>query len=185
MGDRIAVMKLGVLQQIGPPEELYTRPTNVFVARFIGSPSMNLVPAGLIEGAGSSGMLAGFRPEHVEPANGQARRRPLRRADRGRRVSRRRATRPLAAERDAAPGQARDRAAGRDRRASASSRSRAASSTSSTRRPSRRSPLRAGARAARTPRGCRPRCRRSRVARPVPPARRPPRARRAPAPGGR
>ena len=32
---------------------------------------MNLVPAGLIEGAGSSGMLAGFRPEHVEPANGR------------------------------------------------------------------------------------------------------------------
>ena len=52
MGDRIAVMKLGVLQQIGSPEELYTRPKNVFVARFIGSPSMNLVPAGLIEGAG-------------------------------------------------------------------------------------------------------------------------------------
>jgi multiple sugar transport system ATP-binding protein len=72
MGDRIAVMKLGVLQQIGTPEELYTRPTNVFVARFIGSPSMNLVPAGLIEGAGSSGMLAGFRPEHVEPLNGSA-----------------------------------------------------------------------------------------------------------------
>ena len=72
MGDRIAVMKLGVLQQIGTPEELYTRPKNVFVARFIGSPSMNLVPAGLIEGAGSAGMLAGFRPEHVEPANGRA-----------------------------------------------------------------------------------------------------------------
>ncbi len=70
MGDRIAVMKLGVLQQIGTPEELYKRPRNVFVARFIGSPAMNLVPAGLIEGAGSSGMLAGFRPEHVEPANG-------------------------------------------------------------------------------------------------------------------
>jgi len=70
MGDRIAVMKLGVLQQVGSPEELYTRPTNVFVARFIGSPSMNMVPAGLIEGAGSAGMLAGFRPEHVEPLNG-------------------------------------------------------------------------------------------------------------------
>jgi len=70
MGDRIAVMKLGVLQQVGTPEELYTRPTNVFVAGFIGSPAMNLVPAGLIEGAGSSGMLVGFRPEHVEPANG-------------------------------------------------------------------------------------------------------------------
>ena len=45
MGDRIAVMKKGVLQQIGTPEELYTRPANVFVATFIGSPSMNVVPA--------------------------------------------------------------------------------------------------------------------------------------------
>jgi ABC-type sugar transport system ATPase subunit len=54
----------------GLPRNSYTRPGNVFVARFIGSPAMNLVPAGLIEGAGSSGMLAGFRPEHVEPANG-------------------------------------------------------------------------------------------------------------------
>jgi ABC-type sugar transport system ATPase subunit len=71
MGDRIAAMRLGVLQQVGTPEELYTRPTNVFVARFIGSPAMNLVPAGLIEGAGRSGTLAGFRPEHVERANGR------------------------------------------------------------------------------------------------------------------
>ncbi len=47
-------------------------PANIFVAGFIGSPSMNLVPAGLIEGAGTTGMLAGFRPEHVEPANGKA-----------------------------------------------------------------------------------------------------------------
>src|SRR5581483_4210167 len=44
MGDRIAVMKLGVLQQVGTPEELYTRPQNLFVAAFIGSPAMNLVP---------------------------------------------------------------------------------------------------------------------------------------------
>ena len=48
MGDRIAVMRLGVLQQIGTPEELYTRPANVFVAGFIGSPAMNLVPADFI-----------------------------------------------------------------------------------------------------------------------------------------
>jgi ABC-type sugar transport system ATPase subunit len=65
MGDRIAVMKQGVLQQAGTPEELYTKPTNVFVARFIGSPSMNLLPAGFVEGAGTAGQLAGFRPEHV------------------------------------------------------------------------------------------------------------------------
>ena len=70
MGDRIAVMKLGVLQQAGTPEELYTRPANVFVARFIGSPAMNLVRGGTVEGLGAPGRLAGFRPEHIEIANG-------------------------------------------------------------------------------------------------------------------
>ena len=45
MGDRIAVMRQGLLQQVGTPEELYTTPTNVFVGRFIGSPAMNVVPA--------------------------------------------------------------------------------------------------------------------------------------------
>jgi ABC-type sugar transport system ATPase subunit len=64
MGDRIAVMKKGVLQQLGTPEELYTRPANVFVARFIGSPSMNVVPAAAI-GIAGDGQLAGFRPEHI------------------------------------------------------------------------------------------------------------------------
>src|SRR5919202_2909617 len=44
MGDRIAVMSRGVLQQAGTPEELYTRPQNLFVAGFIGSPAMKLVP---------------------------------------------------------------------------------------------------------------------------------------------
>ncbi|WP_293771376.1 sn-glycerol-3-phosphate ABC transporter ATP-binding protein UgpC [uncultured Corynebacterium sp.] len=42
MGDRIAVLKDGILQQVGTPRELYERPDNVFVAGFIGSPSMNL-----------------------------------------------------------------------------------------------------------------------------------------------
>ena len=70
MGDRIAVMRQGVLQQVGTPEELYTTPTNVFVGRFIGSPAMNVVPASFIEGAGLSGQLAGFRPEHVSVGNG-------------------------------------------------------------------------------------------------------------------
>ncbi len=64
MGDRIAVMRNGILQQIGTPEELYTRPANVFVATFIGSPAMNLVPAEAI-GVGGPGELAGFRPEHI------------------------------------------------------------------------------------------------------------------------
>src|SRR5215216_401899 len=44
MGDRIAVMSKGLLQQAGSPEELYTQPRNLFVAGFIGSPAMNLVP---------------------------------------------------------------------------------------------------------------------------------------------
>ncbi len=50
MGDRIAVMKTGVLQQVGSPRELYTRPQNVFVAGFIGSPAMNILPARVVEG---------------------------------------------------------------------------------------------------------------------------------------
>jgi ABC-type sugar transport system ATPase subunit len=65
MGDRIVVMDHGVLQQAGTPEELYTRPRNLFVAGFIGSPAMNLVPAEKLNGSGS-GRIAGFRPEHVE-----------------------------------------------------------------------------------------------------------------------
>jgi multiple sugar transport system ATP-binding protein len=47
MGSRIAVMRKGVLQQLGPPQELYDRPTNLFVATFIGSPGMNLFQATL------------------------------------------------------------------------------------------------------------------------------------------
>jgi multiple sugar transport system ATP-binding protein len=45
MGDRVAVMNQGVLQQCAPPRELYTRPINEFVAGFIGSPAMNLLPS--------------------------------------------------------------------------------------------------------------------------------------------
>jgi multiple sugar transport system ATP-binding protein len=66
MGDRIAVMRAGVLQQVGTPQELYTDPANVFVGRFIGSPSMNVVGDDVVEGLGESGVLVGFRPEHVE-----------------------------------------------------------------------------------------------------------------------
>ncbi len=44
MADRIAVMDHGVLQQVGTPIEVYNNPANVFVARFIGSPGMNLIP---------------------------------------------------------------------------------------------------------------------------------------------
>ncbi len=43
MGDRIAVMNLGILQQVGTPYEVYTKPNNLFVANFIGSPGMNFI----------------------------------------------------------------------------------------------------------------------------------------------
>jgi multiple sugar transport system ATP-binding protein len=51
MGDRVAVMRGGFLQQLDPPQRLYDRPANLFVATFIGSPSMNLIEA-TIERAG-------------------------------------------------------------------------------------------------------------------------------------
>ncbi|NEN04321.1 sn-glycerol-3-phosphate ABC transporter ATP-binding protein UgpC [Diaminobutyricibacter tongyongensis] len=50
MGDRIAVLKDGVLQQVGTPRDLYAQPNNVFVAGFIGSPAMNLFSADVVEG---------------------------------------------------------------------------------------------------------------------------------------
>jgi ABC-type sugar transport system ATPase subunit len=71
MGDRIAVMNKGELQQLGTPEELYEHPANTFVARFIGSPAMNMLPSSVL-GIGGTGQLAGFRPEHVRLGNGHA-----------------------------------------------------------------------------------------------------------------
>ena len=55
MGDRIAVIKLGKLQQVGAPTELYDRPANVFVAGFIGSPSMNLNTHPVVNGKAKIG----------------------------------------------------------------------------------------------------------------------------------
>ena len=55
MGDRVAVLKDGILQQVAPPRELYAEPVNEFVAGFIGSPSMNLFPV--------EGVTLGVRPE--------------------------------------------------------------------------------------------------------------------------
>src|SRR5262245_16697977 len=69
MGDRIAVMNEGVLQQIGTPIDVYTAPANTFVATFIGSPSMNVLSAGALEGIGGSGRLVGFRPEDIRLGN--------------------------------------------------------------------------------------------------------------------
>ena len=82
MGDRVVVLDGGVVQQVADPAELYERPVNVFVARFIGAPTMNLLRATVIGGtlyvgeremAGSgpvapsadSDVLLGARPEHV------------------------------------------------------------------------------------------------------------------------
>ncbi len=63
MGDRIAIMKDGVLQQVGPPQAVYERPENLFVARFIGTPPMNTIP-GELAGAGPD-IVIGVRPEHL------------------------------------------------------------------------------------------------------------------------
>lgn len=50
IGQRVAVLAQGVLQQVAAPAEIYSRPANVFVARFIGNPPMNIVPARLADG---------------------------------------------------------------------------------------------------------------------------------------
>ena len=58
LGDRVAIMRDGVLQQVAKPQELYDRPRNLFVAEFIGSPAMNLVGADLVRSNG--GFVAKF-----------------------------------------------------------------------------------------------------------------------------
>ena len=92
LGDRIAVMRAGKLQQVGAPMELYDRPNNLFVAGFIGSPAMNFLPAHIdgdvvklpfgdvhipdalrarLEkgpGGGRDGVIAGLRPDDFEDA---------------------------------------------------------------------------------------------------------------------
>src|SRR5437764_6686796 len=93
LGDRIAVMRAGLLQQVGAPSELYGHPNNLFVAGFIGSPSMNFLPghidgdsiklplgtipipdsirSGLESGPGGGrgGVIVGMRPEDFEDAS--------------------------------------------------------------------------------------------------------------------
>ncbi|QCU78711.1 sn-glycerol-3-phosphate ABC transporter ATP-binding protein UgpC [Citricoccus sp. SGAir0253] len=54
LGDRVAVLKKGILQQVASPRELYEQPVNLFVAGFIGSPSMNFLPAHLREDGGGA-----------------------------------------------------------------------------------------------------------------------------------
>jgi sn-glycerol 3-phosphate transport system ATP-binding protein len=70
LGDRIAVMHRGRLLQVGTPEQIYGRPCNVFVARFVGSPAMNLLPGTAVgEGAG---VTIGIRPEVLETGGNAA-----------------------------------------------------------------------------------------------------------------
>ena len=90
LGDRVVVLRAGHVQQVGTPQYLYDHPANLFVAGFIGSPSMNFVPATLADGRlrtpfGAFGLpdrlrraaeatnaprevIAGIRPEHFEDA---------------------------------------------------------------------------------------------------------------------
>jgi ABC-type sugar transport system ATPase subunit len=66
MASRVAVMSDGRLQQVGAPQEVYDRPANVFVAQFIGSPPMNVLPGEVASAwGGDAGVLVGVRPEHL------------------------------------------------------------------------------------------------------------------------
>ncbi|MBN1527884.1 MAG: sn-glycerol-3-phosphate ABC transporter ATP-binding protein UgpC [Thermoleophilaceae bacterium] len=90
LGDRVAVMRAGRLQQVGAPMELYNNPVNLFVAGFIGSPAMNFMPAtiegdtvrlpigevplpdevrGRLGDSGGKQLIAGIRPESFEDAS--------------------------------------------------------------------------------------------------------------------
>jgi multiple sugar transport system ATP-binding protein len=87
LGDRLAVLRKGALQQVGTPRDLYESPVNLFVAGFIGSPSMNFIPADVDEGVlrtpfcdvpfdtktlprrnGDNALVAGIRPEQFHDA---------------------------------------------------------------------------------------------------------------------
>jgi multiple sugar transport system ATP-binding protein len=89
LGDRVAVMRSGLLQQVGSPRELYETPDNLFVAGFIGSPAMNFMPARIegeqivtplgnvplsdaqrqaLQADGKGDLIAGIRPEDLEDA---------------------------------------------------------------------------------------------------------------------
>jgi multiple sugar transport system ATP-binding protein len=65
LGRRVAVMRHGVVEQLAPPLEVYARPLNTFVARFIGTPPMNLVSARTLGIDAPAGTLAGIRPHDV------------------------------------------------------------------------------------------------------------------------
>ena len=73
LGDRVAVMRNGLLQQVGSPQELYERPDNLFVAGFIGSPAMNFMPATVDSGTLRTPLgdipLSGRLRQAIERAN--------------------------------------------------------------------------------------------------------------------
>jgi multiple sugar transport system ATP-binding protein len=88
LGDRIAVLRKGLLQQVGTPHDLYDTPANLFVAGFIGSPPMNFIPGRVRDGAietpfgdisvttdrlrrsaGRELVIVGIRPQHFEDAS--------------------------------------------------------------------------------------------------------------------
>jgi multiple sugar transport system ATP-binding protein len=68
LGDRVAVMNAGKLQQLGTPDELYQRPHNIFVARFIGSPGMNIIPSTLLK-VGDDGIGAVIGKQVIKLSN--------------------------------------------------------------------------------------------------------------------
>jgi len=73
LGDRIAIMRSGILQQLDTPQAVYDRPANLFVAEFIGSPAMNLYEAHLNGGSLQLGSQAITLPEQVLTARSQLR----------------------------------------------------------------------------------------------------------------
>jgi len=85
LGDRVCVMRGGLLQQVDRPQVLYDRPANLFVAGFIGSPAMNLVEAELAERNG--GLVASFGPHELAFAPELVAERPALRRYVGRRVA--------------------------------------------------------------------------------------------------
>ena len=79
LGSRVAVMSEGRVEQVGPPLEVYRLPATLFVATFVGSPAMNLLPADLVAGltppaaSASGGVILGIRPHDLavtEPGAG-------------------------------------------------------------------------------------------------------------------
>ena len=70
MGDRIAIMYDGVLQQVGTPDEIYDHPANLFVAGFIGSPTMNFVPVTVVDGTAKASGFEVALPGLVESKKG-------------------------------------------------------------------------------------------------------------------